>query len=335
MHVHPAGAGLAAGLAELVDHRPVPVLRRDPHVPGPERRRAGGDGRGAGLACGLADPPAGVDELGADVGQVGRGLGARLDLVPHQLAVDRVVAFGPAHDRAGGVDDVTALGVEQEELLLDPDGTDGRSAGERGHGRLVEGGQVVGLAAGDQVAVDDDLLVLPVGAGVAQVGLQARPRGERAATDDVGLDQRPRRVADGGDGLVGVEEGLDEGDRVRRRCAARRGWRRRRAAPGRRTASASASANVSSTSKVSPLSRWLKAWTWPFSTETRTGWPPASLTASHGEVSSICSMPSFATAKAIFLPVRSVMASTLGARAADRTPLRGVGRHLPPPPDLD
>ena len=35
--------------------------------------------------------------------------------------------------------------------------------------------EVVGLAAGDQVAVDDDLLVHPVRAGVAQVGLQARP----------------------------------------------------------------------------------------------------------------------------------------------------------------
>jgi hypothetical protein len=44
--------------------------------------------------------------------------------VPHQLAIDGVVAFGPAHDRVGEVDDVTALGVEQEELLLDPDGAD-------------------------------------------------------------------------------------------------------------------------------------------------------------------------------------------------------------------
>jgi hypothetical protein len=45
--------------------------------------------------------------------------------VPHQLAVDRVVAITAAHDRVGEVDDVTALGVEQEELLLDPDGADG------------------------------------------------------------------------------------------------------------------------------------------------------------------------------------------------------------------
>src|SRR3954451_25371947 len=40
----------------------------------------------------------------------------------------------------------------------------------------VEGRQVVGLAAGQQVAVHDDLLVDPGGACVADVGLQARPR---------------------------------------------------------------------------------------------------------------------------------------------------------------
>ena len=60
----------------------------------------------------------------------------------------------------------------------------------------VERLEVVGLAAADQPLVDVDLLVDPLGAGVAQVGLQARPRGERAAVDDVGLDQRPRPVAD-------------------------------------------------------------------------------------------------------------------------------------------
>ena len=35
-----------------------------------------------------------------------------------------------------------------------------------------------------------------VAAGVADVGLQRRPRGDRAALDDVGLDEHPRRVAD-------------------------------------------------------------------------------------------------------------------------------------------
>jgi hypothetical protein len=35
--------------------------------------------------------------------------------------------------------------------------------------------EVVGLATGDQAVVDVDLLVDPLGAGVAQVGLEARP----------------------------------------------------------------------------------------------------------------------------------------------------------------
>ena len=71
-----------------------------------------------------------------------------------------------------------------------------------------------------------------VGAGVAQVGLQARPRGDVAAAHDVGLDQRPGRVADRGDRLAGLRRTGARRRRRPRRCAARRGWRRRRAAPG-------------------------------------------------------------------------------------------------------
>src|SRR4051794_9881279 len=41
--------------------------------------------------------------------------------------------------------------------------------------------QVFRFAAGDQSLVDVDFLVDPVGAGVAEVGLQARPGGEGAA----------------------------------------------------------------------------------------------------------------------------------------------------------
>ena len=78
--------------------------------------------------------------------------------------------------------------------------------------RLVEGGDVVGLAAGDELAVDHDFFVAPPGAGVAQVGLQAGPAGQVLAFDQVGVDQRPRAVADGGDGLVLAAEFADEGD---------------------------------------------------------------------------------------------------------------------------
>src|SRR2546423_4961782 len=74
----------------------------------------------------------------------------------------------------------------------------GRSAGDAASPALVdalgkllddlrlEGLEVVRLAAGDQALVDMDLLVDPLGAGIAQVGPQARPGGQGAPTDDVG-----------------------------------------------------------------------------------------------------------------------------------------------------
>src|SRR3954454_7340297 len=56
---------------------------------------------------------------------------------------------------------------------------------------------------------------------------------------------------------------------------------------------------------VSALSRWLKAWSSPSSTEISSGLPPACSTAFHGSVSSTCSTPS-AARKAIVLPCSSV-----------------------------
>ena len=52
--------------------------------------------------------------------------------------------------------------------------------------------EVVRVAAGDQAAVDDDLLVDGRAAGVADVGAQARVRRQRPPAHEVGLDQRPR-----------------------------------------------------------------------------------------------------------------------------------------------
>src|SRR6185312_8187867 len=79
--------------------------------------------------------------------------------------------------------------------------------GVRAFGELLddlsaERRQVVGLAAGDEAAVGDDLLVDPVGARVAQVGLEAGPRRQPDAVHDAGLGQHPRRVADRPDGLA-------------------------------------------------------------------------------------------------------------------------------------
>src|SRR6201995_853992 len=56
--------------------------------------------------------------------------------------------------------------------------------------------QVVGIARGDQTLVHHDLLVDPRAAGVPDVGPQAREGGQRAIAHEIGLDQRPRTVAD-------------------------------------------------------------------------------------------------------------------------------------------
>ena len=64
------------------------------------------------------------------------------------------------------------------------------------------------------MVADHDLLVDPVGAGVHEVGLHARPRREAAALHHIGLDQRPRTVADHGDRLARLGEALHEGDGI-------------------------------------------------------------------------------------------------------------------------
>ena len=167
--------------------------------------------------------------------------------------------------------------------------------------RLGEGGQVVGVPARDQVAVDDDLLVDPGAAGVADVGPQARPRGQGPPGEDARLDQRPGRVADRRHGLPGVEEpaherhrvlvgaqGVGVGDAAWKHQPVEVGW--------------VSLCTETSTAKVSALSRWWKACTVPASGETSFGVPPASSTACHGSVSSTCSIPSAATRKATVLP---------------------------------
>jgi uncharacterized protein YkwD len=79
--------------------------------------------------------------------------------------------------------------------------------------RVVEGREVVGLAAGHDLAVDDDFLVGPLGSGVAQVLLQARPARHELALREPRVDQRPRAVADRGDGLPLAAEFADQRDR--------------------------------------------------------------------------------------------------------------------------
>ena len=79
----------------------------------------------------------------------------------------------------------------------------------------AEGRQIVRFAAGDEAVVDDDLLVDPLAAGVADVGLQRRPGRDPPAAHHVGLDQRPGTVADDPDRLAGCREVGDETDGAR------------------------------------------------------------------------------------------------------------------------
>src|SRR4051794_12238570 len=78
----------------------------------------------------------------------------------------------------------------------------------------AEGVEIVRLAARHETAVDVHLLVDPVPARVADVGLETRPRSERSSIDDVRLDQGPWRVADRGHRLSGLEERAGESDGV-------------------------------------------------------------------------------------------------------------------------
>src|SRR4051794_29251276 len=79
---------------------------------------------------------------------------------------------------------------------------------------LGERRDVVGVAARHETLVDVDLLVDPVAARVADVGLDRRERREGAALHDVGLDEGPRAVADRADRLGLLDEGVNEAHRV-------------------------------------------------------------------------------------------------------------------------
>src|SRR5690606_15854724 len=61
---------------------------------------------------------------------------------------------------------------------------------------------------------DDDGLVHPFSAGVAQVGPDRWPGGYAAAARDARFDEQPRAVADRRDWLAGLEEGAHEVDRL-------------------------------------------------------------------------------------------------------------------------
>ena len=62
-------------------------------------------------------------------------------------------------------------------------------AGELPHNALAKGRQVVGRSAGREVSIRDDRFVEHLGAGVAQVGAQAREGRQPPSAYHAGLDQ--------------------------------------------------------------------------------------------------------------------------------------------------
>src|SRR4030095_10134838 len=66
----------------------------------------------------------------------------------------------------------------------------------------IEGQQIVGLAARNDPAMDDDFLVDPLGARILEVFLERRPRSDPEPAHRVGFDQRPRTMADHRDRLA-------------------------------------------------------------------------------------------------------------------------------------
>ena len=67
------------------------------------------------------------------------------------------------------------------------------------------------------------------------------------------------------------------------------------------------------------LSRWLNAWAFPASGASSLAVAPASVTAFQGSVCSTCSMPSFATRKAMVYPLRSCAMGTQRSFVIDFT----------------
>src|SRR4029079_12400978 len=81
--------------------------------------------------------------------------------------------------------------------------------------RIGEGLDVVGLAAGDDVAVGDRGLIDHVRAGVPEVGADRRPAGRGPTAEQVRLDQQPRTVANRRDWLALTIERADQLDDLR------------------------------------------------------------------------------------------------------------------------
>src|SRR5262245_32127138 len=86
---------------------------------------------------------------------------------------------------------------------------------DKGDHFAIEGRDVVRLTARYKVAINHRLLIYPLPPGVANIGLERRPRGDAPPARRAGLDDHPGTVADRRHGLAGVEERLHKLDCLR------------------------------------------------------------------------------------------------------------------------
>src|SRR5712672_810660 len=70
----------------------------------------------------------------------------------------------------------------------------------------AKGRQIVRLSARQELLIELYLLVHPRAPGVFDVGLQARPGGDRPPANGISFDQQPGSVTDRGHGLVELHE---------------------------------------------------------------------------------------------------------------------------------
>src|SRR5207248_4127150 len=114
---------------------------------------------------------------------------------PRTGAGDRVARVADRATRRGG-DVAEWEGAPRRTRSAPPDLL---ALAQRANDLAAEGRQIVGVARRDQIAVDDDLGVLPVAAGGHEVVLDREERRRLAAFEDPRRDEHPARVADGGD----------------------------------------------------------------------------------------------------------------------------------------
>src|SRR5690625_2003921 len=80
------------------------------------------------------------------------------------------------------------------------------------HHRLRNNMNVILITACDQITVNDDVLINPLGSGILQVSLHRCVQRETMPSNDLGINQDLRSVADGGHRIPTLKKMSDELD---------------------------------------------------------------------------------------------------------------------------